>query len=402
MRAPTTDHNDAAGSGVFTRVALLWLAGNGLRITILAVPPVIPLIHADLHLSETEVGILSGLPPVLFACAAVPGSLLIARFGALRTLLTGLIATAVGSALRGAAPDIALLYAATILTAVGVAVMQPALPPLVRAWLPHRIAFGTAAYANGLLVGEILPVALMVPVVLPLVGGSWRLGFVAWALPVAAIAFAILVLSPRKAAPLNGAPAAPLRWWPDWTSGLLWRLGVMLGSVNSLYFTTNAFIPDYLHHIGRGDLISSALTALNVGQLPASFLLLAFAAKLQRRAWPYVACGVICIAAVIGIMFGNGLVIVSCAAVLGFAAAAILVLMLALPPLLTDPDDVHRMSAGMFTISYSCAVIVPIVSGLGWDLSGIPVVAFAPIGLSGLLLIALAPTIRLKREAATQ
>jgi MFS transporter, CP family, cyanate transporter len=401
MRAPATDHTQAPGESLILRVVLLWLAGNGLRLTILAVPPVIPLIHNDLKMSETEVGILSGLPPVLFACAAVPGSLLIARFGALPTLVTGLLATALGSALRGAAPDIALLYAATILTAFGVAVMHPALPPLVRGWLPHRIAFGTAAYANGLLVGEILPVALMIPVVLPLVGGSWRLGFVAWAIPVIAIALVIVALAPRKTAQqLNGTASTPRRWWPDWKSGLLWRLGVMLGSVNAIYFTTNAFIPDYLHHIGRPDLTSSALSALNVGQLPASFLLLAFASRLERRAWPYMVCGVISLAAVLAIMFGNGLMIVAGAAVLGFAAAGTLVLMLALPPLLTEPDDVHRMSAGMFTISYSCAVIVPIVSGLGWDLSGIPLVAFAPIALSTLLLIALAPTIRFKRDMA--
>src|SRR5579864_7237032 len=37
---------------------LLWLAGNGLRLTILAVPPVIAMIRDDLHLSATEVGLL--------------------------------------------------------------------------------------------------------------------------------------------------------------------------------------------------------------------------------------------------------------------------------------------------------------------------------------------------------
>src|SRR6266567_2631044 len=112
------------------RVFLLWLAGNGLRITILAVPPVIPLIRADLGMSETQVGILTGLPPVLFACTAVLGSLLIARFGALNTLIGGLIVTAAGSALRGAAPEIVTLYAATIVTGFGVAIMHPSLPPL--------------------------------------------------------------------------------------------------------------------------------------------------------------------------------------------------------------------------------------------------------------------------------
>src|SRR5438105_15957277 len=108
-------------------VLLLWLAGIGLRITILAVPPVIPLIRADLGMSETQVGILTGLPPVLFACTAVLGSLLIARFGALMTIIIGLFATAAGSALRGAAGEIWLLYGATIVTGLGVAIMQPSL-----------------------------------------------------------------------------------------------------------------------------------------------------------------------------------------------------------------------------------------------------------------------------------
>jgi CP family cyanate transporter-like MFS transporter len=47
----------------------------------------------------------------------------------------------------------------------------------------------------------------------------------------------------------------------------------------------------------------------------------------------------------------------------------------------------------MFTISYSCAVIVPIISGLSWDLSGIPATAFLPIALCGFLLAILAPAI---------
>src|SRR5262245_17087101 len=102
------------------RVFLLWLAGVGSRITILAVPPVIPLIRTELGMSETQVGILTGLPPVLFACTAVLGSLLIARFGALATLVAGLLVTAAGSALRGGAPEMFALYAATMVAGFGV------------------------------------------------------------------------------------------------------------------------------------------------------------------------------------------------------------------------------------------------------------------------------------------
>ena len=196
MRSPGADAT-RGGAPAATCIVLLWLAGNGLRLTILAVPPLIPQIHSDLHMSETEIGILAGLPVVLFACAAVPGSLLIARFGALATAIAGLLITALGSSLRGAAPNVVMLYAATVITGFGVAVMQPSMPPLTRAWLPDRIGFGTAVYTNGLLIGEIFPVALTLPVVLPLVGGSWRLGFVAWAVPCVVIAAVMAAAAPR-------------------------------------------------------------------------------------------------------------------------------------------------------------------------------------------------------------
>jgi MFS transporter, CP family, cyanate transporter len=84
---------------------------------------------------------------------------------------------------------------------------------------------------------------------------------------------------------------------------------------------------------------------------------------------------------------------VAAATLQGFAASIILILVLALPPLLSAPDDVHRVTAAMFTISYSCAVIVPVISGVAWDLTGIASTAFLPIALCGILLVILAPAI---------
>ncbi len=143
------------------------------------------------------------------------------------------------------------------------------------------------------------------------------------------------------------------------------------------------------------------LSGLNIGQLPPSFLLLAVAGRLERKAWPYVVCGLLCVVATVGIVFGSGAWIVAAATLQGFAAAAILILILALPPLLSAPDDVHRVTAAMFTISYSCAVIVPVISGLAWDLSGIASFAFAPIALCGIILIILAPAINHVRPAGS-
>src|ERR1700681_1534479 len=155
---------------------VLWLAGGAMRITILAMPPVIPQVHDELHMSETQVGLLIGLPLALFAIAAVPGSLLIARIGTSLAVIIGMVIAALASGARAAAVDVATLYAASIATGFGVAIMQPAMPTLVREWLPRHIAFGTIAYSSGMLMGAMFATVFTIPGVLPLSAGSWRRG----------------------------------------------------------------------------------------------------------------------------------------------------------------------------------------------------------------------------------
>ena len=134
--------------------SLLWLAGVGLRLTILAVPPVIALIQsrsAALRDRDRHPFRVAGDP--VRHCGAAG----IAADCALRRLVDagrGSADRGRGSGLRGAVLNVYVLYAATILMSAGIAIMQPALSPLVRQWLPQRVSFGTAIYSNGLLVAR--------------------------------------------------------------------------------------------------------------------------------------------------------------------------------------------------------------------------------------------------------
>jgi CP family cyanate transporter-like MFS transporter len=253
-------------------------------------------------------------------------------------------------------------------------------------------------YTNGLIVGEIFPAALTIPLLLPLLGNSWPWSFVAWSVPVAMIALFVVVFAP--AASIHPAAATSRRWWPNFRNPLIWRIGFLLGSVNSTYFSLNGFLPDYLTHTGRPDLINGALTALNLGQLPASFLLLASADRLVRTVWSYVICGLVCLLSVLAIVFLGGVWVIIGTALIGCFAAAVLVLILALPPLISAPGDVHHVTAGMFSISYSCAVIVPILAGFIWDHTGRPGSAFVPIVICTLAIVALAPSVVLREKSA--
>ncbi|MCC6889800.1 MAG: MFS transporter [Hyphomicrobiales bacterium] len=362
---------------------LLWLAGLSMRVTILAVPPVIPLIHHDLHLSEAQVGFLVSLPLLLFALAAVPGALIIHRFGSVMTLIAGAAITGAAAAGRGGATGVLSLFATTIVMGFGVAIMQPALPALVREWMPRHVALGAATSTNGLVMGSMLAPTLTALLVLPLTGQSWRLSLILWAAPALATALALLLLAPRaKATPPDDLPR---RWWPDWTSPMTWLLGLTFGCNNAMYYGANAFVPDYLVSQARPDLIGAALGCLNGSQLIASLRLLPFAARLQRwRALPYLVFGPMSLIGAFGLMLSSGAWIMLWAGAIGFATAIIFAVMLSLPPLLSRPADVHRTAAGMFTISYSCAVAVPTLSGALWDITGVPWTVFVGTGLCAL------------------
>jgi CP family cyanate transporter-like MFS transporter len=88
---------------------------------------------------------------------------------------------------------------------------------------------------------------------------------------------------------------------------------------------------------------------------------------------------------------------VICTAVFGFMAAAVLVLTLALPPLMTAQHDEHRLSAGIFTITYTCSFLGPFLGGAVWDATGQSALAFAPVGVASALILTLSLLLKLPR-----
>jgi MFS transporter, CP family, cyanate transporter len=370
------------------RLVLLWFAGADLRITLLVIPPLMPLIHRDLRLDETMVAMLLGLPVLLMAVAATLGSMLISHLDARRALIAGIAAIAISSALRGVGPSIPVLFGMTLLMGASVAVSQPALPALVFYWAPEQIGLATAIYTGGLLMGEMFGAGLTTQVVVPLAGG-WRAALALWALVPLATALAIWLLTP--AIPGRGAQRRA-NWWPDYRNSRTWRLGLIQAGTSIVYWGTNTFLPDYLHSIGAGKLTPSALFLVSAGQVPASLLLTFRSKQFTGRSAPIRAMGLVA---------GLGLAIFFIphdwsrllgASILGFSSAFVFILNLAFPPLLArDADEVHRMSAGMFTIGYGLTFLMPLIGGAVWDRTGIAWLSLAPL-VVGILCFLIAPS----------
>jgi MFS transporter, CP family, cyanate transporter len=381
--------DQVVGRGTWWRLVLLWLAGNDLRLTLLAVPPVLPIIHADLQLDEKGVAALSGLPVLLLGLAAVPGSLLIARVGARNALLIGLCTIGLSSGLRGVGPSVPILFGMTLLMGAGVSISQPTFPSLVRDWFHERaaIARATGFWSNGLLVGELLAAALTLPLVLPLMG-TWEATFAFWSVPVllTAVLVAVGTRSEQAASDLPRVVGMP-----DWRSARMWRLGVFQSAASMVYFGANTFIPDYLHATNQADLVGLALASLNGMQVPASAVIGFVPLRLLARASISYAVGLGILGSLVVALVLPGIPLVIAAGLLGFFAAYILVLSFALPALVAPPREVARLAGGTFAISYSSAFVVTLVAGALWDATRLEAFAFLPALAGAAIVISLGP-----------
>ena len=367
------------------RYVLLWFAGVDLRLTLLAIPPVIPLIHRDLHLDESGIAALSNLPVLVLAASSVFGALLTARLGARRALVIGLLVVASSGALRGLGPSIPTLFAMTLVMGVGIAMLQPAFPSLVRAWfITGRLTLGTSIWANGLLSGEALSASLTIPLVLPMVGESWERSLAIWSVPVFVTALAFGLLRDR---PGDDMPVAGARWFPNFRDRRIWALGTFQAAASLTYFGANTFTPDYLQATGQGHLIAACLAALNIGQLPASIAVGFIPMHVLRRPATLWTVAVFTLVALAGFIFIGGPVAIVASAMFGATAAVVLTMSFALPALMAPHHEVARISAGTFTLGYSLSFLTTLLSGALWDFTHNPATAFAPIVAAALIVV---------------
>lgn len=381
---------------VWLLLALCWVVGVNLRTVILAVPPVLPLIQHDLHLTYTATGLIGSIPVLCMGLLAWPSALLIARIGGRTAVALGLGVVAAGALLRAIPPVAPTLFTFTVVLSLGITLAQTAMPILVRQWFPARIGLASTVYSNGLVVGEAVAVAITGPVLLARFGAdAWPATFSVWAGVVAAALGLWLWLAPSSpplgfhgssaTPPATGASDAQPRRGPRVRG---WHLGVLLGSGSLAYFAANTWIPGYDQALGRGT-TTAALAALNAAQLPVSLAVAIFAQRITGRRWPFVLAGVAVLVGLGGWLWAPASSGPVWAAVLGGGSSAVFILGTALPSLMAPPGQVARLTGTTLGIGYSLAFVGPLLGGKLLDLTHVPALAFAPVAAAGALTMAL-------------
>ena len=390
----------------FAVVAALVLVGTALRPQALIIGPLVGLVQDDLGMSHGVAGLLSTIPVLCMS--------LLAPFG---PVLAGLIGPRLGAAacvamvgvfgiLRGLLPDTTTVLAATIGVGVGMALVGPILPMIVRARLPNNPAAGTGAYVVGFVIGGSITAAVAVP--LADAFGGWRASFVI----VSAAAFVSLAawlwLMPRDAGHQRVPLAIPKL---PWRRPSAWLLGAIFGSQSILFYGSITWLASIYEERGWSLAAAGGLIALLTGiGLIATLAVPLLADRFGTRRSQLALASLLSIAGILGIALTPGeqagsLITIGSTGLLGLGIGAYFPLALTLPvDVASDSADAASISALMLLIGYLLAAIAPVALGVLRDATGnfgavlwtLVVIAFAMLPLA----LALSPG-RLRRAGAS-
>ena len=353
-------------------VAALVLVGTALRPQALIIGPLVGDIQSELGMSHGVAGLLGTIPVLCMGLLAPLGPVLAASVGPkLATAICVALVGAFGLA-RGVLPDAATVLLATVGVGVGMAVVGPVLPMIVRARLPNHPAAGTGAYVTGFVIGGTITAAVAVP--LADAFGGWRAAFAI----VSAFAFASLAawvwLMPRDAGFVRVAPSMPSI---PWRRPSAWLLGLIFGSQSILFYGCITWLPSTYIERGWPEADAGGLVALLTGiGLVATLAVPVFADRLGTRRSQLTAAGLLAVAGALVIALTPGEppgspITLGATLLLGLGIGAYFPLALTLPvDVAGDARDAASISALMLLVGYLLAATAPVVLGLVRDATG--------------------------------
>jgi CP family cyanate transporter-like MFS transporter len=337
--------------------ALVAAVGFQLRSVVLAVPPVLPAIRDDLHLTFTAAGALAALPVLCLGAASVPGAVLVNRFGARLVVGAGTAGLGVGALLRLVPPEPAALFAFSALMALCVALVQPGMTVVIRAWFPGALQRGSTVIASSLGLGGLAGSTLTVHIAERV---GWRGSFVAWALLAIAVALAWIVVAPGRTGDRQPEPAGLGALVRD---RAVWHVAAMFGAQSLIYYAASSWIPFELRGSSPAYL-SLVLLLLNVTNVPVTMLLLALPWPWASSRRFYALAGTLITTATGAFALGLTGQAWLWAAILGVGTAMTFTGTIALPALFARAGQAAGYSALVLTAGYAISFAGPLLGGV--------------------------------------
>lgn len=345
-------------------------------------------IGQDLGLGRAALGSLTTIPVLCMSVFALATAWVSERIGAERGVLWAVVLIGIATAGRLAGEEPVVLFAATLLVGIGIAVAQSQLPSIVKGRFPERAALVTGIYTLGINAGAAFAAQATLPLE-QLFGGFWPGALASWSLlAVLAAAFWLPFASGTRAMQQADTGAGMSTSLP-WRSGRAWLVSLFFGSQSCIYYSSLTWLaPIYVDRGLDGGQAATLLTVFALVGIPASLLFPALADRSgDRRPWLAltVAFDILGLAGVGLIPLATPWVPWAWAVALGIGTGGLFPLALTLPvDNSADAEEAGRLIAMTFFIGYMLSALGPLAMGGLRDATGsysVPLVALAVLGI---------------------
>lgn len=355
-----------------------WLMALGLvavavnlRTAMASVPPVVQTIGADLGLSNAALGALTTLPVLCMGVFAPVAQRVAARIGAAGAIEVSVLCVAAGLALRLGGGHVWLLYAATFVAGVGIAIGGTLLPGLVKELFPpQRAGLVTGLYMLAMMGGAGAASALSVPLQERL--GSWEASLGSWSVlgVLGALAWIPVWRGHTRHRAANPMVVAPARL--PWGHVTAWLVAAYLAVQSVEFYSSLAWIaPTYRARGWDPTHAGYLLSAFTAAQLVSGLLAPALTDRVHDRRVLLVASSVLGLLGQAGLWLAPGGAPWVWAAVLGLGQGAAFALGLVLMvDYAATPAASARLAGMAFLFSYGLASLGPAAMGAVRDATG--------------------------------
>jgi CP family cyanate transporter-like MFS transporter len=343
--------------------AAVVLTGLNLRPLFGSLPPLLADIRADLGLSAAAAGLLTTGPLLCLGILAPIGPRIARRYPVERLLAGAALATAAGTALRGAG-GAASLYAGTLLAGAAIALAQVVVPALVRARAPARAGSLTGAYSMSLVAGA--TVATFTAIRLEHLLGGWAPALAVWGVPALAAVAIWIPLAVRAHDPVP-APVGS----PPWRAPLGWSIALFMGLQSMCFFSTISWLPEILHSDGISKGHAGTLAGVTqLVQVAPAFAVPVLAARARHQLGVLSVIVATTLIGLAGVLAAPGAAL-AWMVILGIGQGGALGLGLILPVLRgRDAAEVASFTAMAMGVGYLISSAGPAIVGAARDASG--------------------------------
>jgi MFS transporter, CP family, cyanate transporter len=177
---------------------LLWLLYIAFGLVSRAITPLITPILNDLRISYSQMGFILGSWQLTYILVALVAGTILDRWGVRKSIFAGALFIGLSASIRYFAAGFFTMLIAIVLFGIGGPMISIGGPKTISEWFSGRsrgIAVGI--YTTGPWIGGLMALALTNSLVMPLVGGSWRLTFVCYGMLTFGIALLWFFLAAR-------------------------------------------------------------------------------------------------------------------------------------------------------------------------------------------------------------